>query len=241
MLGNWSESVSGSSITYTDTDFVELELGKLLSLPLPSGVAFTVTAQANDASGLFGQVTAEQLTLGGKSLSSLLGPLGRLADISSSTLFPYGGASLPQVSVGIGLGSSSGVQATGLPVDPVIPYLYFSVSTGVNLSFGSASIVSNNSYHVGVAIDPSDPSVGIDVQGIPVLSEVAVEVSENAMIPYTPQAAPEQWGGTFYGDVYFKGAVDVSTDRRRAPRGCVRQHHRQPRSQSLGPEGRDVH
>jgi hypothetical protein len=203
--GHWSQSVSGSTITYTDTNSIDLHIGRDLGLPLPSGVAFTVTAQANDASNLFGQVTGENLSLQGTSLASLLSPLSILANFS----FPNGGLFLPQVGVGIGLGSSSGVQATGLPVDPAVPYLYFSLSTSVNLRFGGASVVPNTAYHVGIAIDPSDPLVGIDIQGIPILSEVALEVSQNATIPYAPQAPPEQWRGVFYGDVYFKGAVDV--------------------------------
>ena len=203
--GHWSESVSGLTLTYTDTNTIDLQIGRDFRLGLPSGVAFTVTAQANDASDLFGQVTGENLSLKGTPLSSLLYPLARLTNFS----IPNAGMFLPQTGVGIGLGSSSGVQATGLPVDPAVPYVYFSLNTGVNLSFGKASIGSNSVYHIGIAIDPSDPSVGIDIQGIPILNEVALEVSQNATIPYAPQAAPEQWGGVFYGDVYFKGAVDV--------------------------------
>jgi hypothetical protein len=207
--GQWSESVSGSTITYEDSNDRSVSFGGGTAYSLAPGVALTVTAQANDASNHFGQVTGEALDLLGTSLGSLIGPLGQLAGMSSFS-FPGGGASLPQVSVGIGLGGSLGVQATALPADPAVPYLYASFSTGVNLRFGGASVVSSSVYHVGVAIDPVDRSYGIDIQGIPVLNEVAVEASEYATIPYAPQAAPEQWGGAFYGDVYFKGTIDVS-------------------------------
>jgi hypothetical protein len=205
MAGKWSESITGSTITYTDTASIGLTIGDVTSqLPLPSGAAFIVTAQTSDSSNLFGQVTGEQFALDGTSLNSLIGPLATMSNFS----FPSGGVFLPRVSVGIGLGSSAGVEATDLPVDPAVPYLYFSVTTTASLSYGTATVVSDP-YHVGVAIDPTDPSIGVDIQGIPGLNEVALEVSENATIPYSPQAVPEQYAGNLYGDVYFKGTVDL--------------------------------
>ena len=144
--GHWRETTvanglnGGYTSTYKDTGDISLTmLGQTLTIPLPSGASFTVTTQADGADGLFGQETGESLNLGPVSLADLVDPMQGLGDLSSFN-FLGGDVSSPGVRVGIDLGSSSGVQSTNLPVDPAVPYLYFSLSTDTTLTYGNISV-----------------------------------------------------------------------------------------------------
>lgn len=53
----------------------------------------------------------------------------------------------------------------------------------------------------------SDPVV----QGVPVVSDIALGVSQNGYIPFTPQTTPTAFSGqTLYGDLYFSGTLDLA-------------------------------
>ena len=67
-------------------------------------------------------------------------------------------------------------------------------------------------YGGSIVIDPADPSVYVDVQGIPNVPELAVAVSRQGLIPFTPEVAPSRFSGKeLYGDLYFKGTLDLAS------------------------------
>jgi hypothetical protein len=237
--GNWSETTTPvlgnaawSTTQFIDSGYVSVSLfSATIPVSLPSGCTISVQTQANGYGGAFGQVTGTALTVDGfpvsTLLSGLLNPLASQYGVQNLNI-PGLSISTPGLALGIDLGGAPGPQATGLPLDPAVPYIYLTASTGMSLNYGNISISPSAvpSYQVGVAIDPADPTFGIDVQGVPILNEVGLEFSQNAMIPYTPTAPPAGiLGGLFpflptappvgfpgglYGDVYFNGKVDLS-------------------------------
>ena len=58
----------------------------------------------------------------------------------------------------------------------------------------------------GIVVDPADPSVYLDVQGVPVINDFAIAASLNALIPDT--ATPD--GNAFYADFFTKANLNLN-------------------------------
>jgi hypothetical protein len=223
--GQFSETtspVSGSSFTTSTivgTGKLVLQSGYgSVALPLPAGLELVVTTQANGYNGLFGEVASAGLQFpysqtGGELADPVAAYSGNnLVGTINSGLSRLGAQiSVPNVSFGIGLGDQVSQIISGAPVDPAIPYLYLSVNVGASASFGQVQ-ASVGGYGGSIVIDPADPSVYVDVQGIPNVPELAVAVSRQGLIPFTPEVAPSRFSGKeLYGDLYFKGTLDLAS------------------------------
>jgi hypothetical protein len=210
--GPWSESVAADgSITYTlqKVGYLESAVGEV-PLPLAGGSSLVVTTAPETNGGWYGRVVSTQLAFQGM-------PLGKLTDVLNQFNFStnLGGqqvsANLAGASWGIGLGQQAGA-VTGAPTDNAIPYIYFGGSAPLSVTYGGMT-ASADAKGVGaalnVAIDPQDPMVYLDVKGLPGLTDLGFAASVNDLLPYTPQYTPNDWSGQFFGDVYFRGELDL--------------------------------
>ncbi len=96
-----------------------------------------------------------------------------------------------------------------------MPYLYLSAGTGFAASLGQVQ-VSIAGYAGSIVVDPADPSLYVDVVGIPALNEVSFAISQHGYIPFTPTVTPSNFSGqTLYGDIAYLATLnlgDVSDD-----------------------------
>ena len=221
VTGQFSETtapVSGSPLTtakITATGNLEIEsaLGNI-PLPLPSGTSFVVTTLPNGYNGLFGEVNSAQFELSYSSiLTDLVGSFDSTvssvvqgASSALGTLAQDGSISGSSISLGIGLGSQVPNSA---PVNPAVPYIYFAASSGVSAAIGHVQLNVGN-YSGELVIDPADPSIYVAVSGLPVVSNIAVGISQNGYIPFTPLVTPSHFSGrTLYGDFYDNASLNL--------------------------------
>src|SRR5208283_4312922 len=62
-----------------------------------------------------------------------------------------------------------------------------------------------------IDIDPADPSVFVDIKGLPVVGNINFGLSEHGYIPFTPEQTPNHWtGNSLYGDVYYGGTLSIA-------------------------------
>ena len=207
-------ALSTSTITGTGTLTLQSGLGAI-PLPLPPGLELVVTTDANGYNGLFGEVASAQIQFPYESvISDLVDPLGSAVgpyiDQANTALGSLGASiSIPHVSLGIGLGEKVASIVPGAPVNPAVPYLYFSASSGFAGTLGTAT-VSIAGYSGSIVVDPADPSLYVDVVGIPGLNEVSFAVSQHGYIPFTPTVTPSNSAGqTLYGDVAVLATLNI--------------------------------
>jgi hypothetical protein len=216
IAGNWTETTTPApgtnftTSTYSATQATLESPTGAVPLTLPGG-NLTITTAPNGYGGAFGQV-ASGLT------GSVSIPLGAFANPVGGPFglvlnYVDGSTTLSKVGArwGIALGSDPAVNALGLPVDPSVPYIYLSAGkTAVGATFGQVSVGTGTGTSVSAVVDPADPSFYLDIQGVPVINEFAFGSSLHAEIPYTPAVAPSHWAGNnLYGDLYFKGTVNI--------------------------------
>ena len=221
--GNFSETttpLSGgtfttATITGTGTLTLESGLGNI-PLPLPAGLELVVHTQANGYNGLFGEVAAAGIQFPYSNIvSDVINPFGSFANdyllngVNASLSGLGAAVSTPNISFGLGLGDQVSQIIPNAPVNPAVPYLYLYVNAGTSASFGQVQASIGGSG--AIVIDPADPSLYVDVQGVPVVSDIALGVSQNGYIPFTPQTTPTAFSGqTLYGDLYFSGTLDLA-------------------------------
>jgi hypothetical protein len=195
-------TATGSSIT------LDTGLGPV-NLPLAQGTSFTVTTQANGTQGAFGEVNSAGLTFPGESIiQNIISPLASQVGMDFRG-FGFN-AGTPGVEFGIALGGDPAVQANDAPVNPAVPYLYLNVSTGFDASFGKIE-AGAMAKGASVDFDPSDPSIFVDIKGLPGLGDIKFGLSEHGEIAFTPEQAPNHWGDkALYGDVYYGGTLDLA-------------------------------
>jgi hypothetical protein len=121
-------------------------------------------------------------------------------------------ATLPSVSLGVKLGSD--LSSTGAPLNPAVPYLYFSLNTtsGVSASFGNVSVsLKAGGPGLNVVADPADPFLYVGVSGLPgPVPSFAVGGSYHGLIPFKPAATPTHYTGHLAGQMYVSLPVDVT-------------------------------
>ncbi|MGC8639216.1 MAG: hypothetical protein ACP5XB_04980 [Isosphaeraceae bacterium] len=217
LTGQFQETVtpvSGSSLTtatITSTgSSITLDSGLgPITLPLPSGTNFTVTTLANGYNGLFGEVSTAGVQFPAESIiNDILNPVSSQVGLNLNSL----GLSteLPGVEFGIALGDNPAVMANNAPVNPAVPYLYLNVNTGFTASFGKIE-AGALAKGASVAIDPADPSIFVDIKGLPGLSNLNFGLSEHGYIAFTPEQTPNDWGNqALYGDVSYGGTLNIA-------------------------------
>ena len=117
-----------------------------------------------------------------------------------------------QLSLGLGQTINANVDANA-PLNPAVPYLYFVAQAGESISakFGNDSLSVGTTRSLSIIVDPADPSlyVGVDSPPIKQVSSLGIGLSWNGLIPFKPVAAPSQFKGTFYGNIYAQASVKV--------------------------------
>ena len=208
-------SLSTSTITSTGTITLESGLGNI-PIPLPPGFDLQVTTLSNGYKGLFGEVNTAQITFPGESiLSDITNPFGTLlgpqVQQANSELSQFSQSlSVPGLDLGLGLGGQVDAAIPGAPADPAVPYLYLTASSGVSYGLGTAG-VSVLGYRGSVVVDPADASLYVDVQGLPGLPDVALGISQNGYLPFTPAVTPSNFAGrTLYGDFYTNATLNLA-------------------------------
>ncbi len=220
LRGNWqTTTASDGSATFTASNSVGLvsALGTI-NLPLTSLGSVVVTTKPNaNGNTLFGEVKTVGLAIAGMPITSLMSSVGSAFSFTSNLPSVTGGsATTPGYSWGIALGDSlvgSGgkLNDQNAPVNPAVPYLYFTTNSGIGYTYGQVNVsAGSSSYAVDAVIDPTDPSFYFHISGTPVVSDLAIGGSLNDLMPFTPTNTITSWNRTnFYGDFYVKGQLNI--------------------------------
>ena len=170
----------------------------------------------NGYDGLFGEVSTAKITFPGSSvLGDIVSPFGNLlgpqVQQANAALAQFGQSlSVPGIDVGIGLGDQVKSVISDAPVDPAVPYLYLAANSGVTYGIGKAN-VSVLGYSGSVVVDPADPSLYVHVSGLPVFPDLALGISQDGYIPFTPTVTPSHFSGqTLYGDFYTYATINLA-------------------------------
>ena len=167
-----------------------------------------MTTLPNGYNGLFGEVQTAGIDFPGESIiQDIITPLTSQVGLDLSSLGIN--AETPGVEFGIALGDDPAVMANDAPVNPAVPYLYLDVNTGFSASFGKIE-AGAEAKGASVDIDPADPSIFVDVKGLPGLGNLDFGLSEHGYIAFSPEQTPNHWGNnSLYGDVYYGGTLSI--------------------------------
>jgi hypothetical protein len=233
--GNWTESFSpgpaGQTINFQASGSQVLELvtpqGNI-PLPLPPGASFEVTTapavadglsgmSPNASKGRYGEVASTRIKAFNLPLQSLMQTVGDQfnLNLTGPSAGSVGNVNVFGTSWGIALGGDSNVSGFDAHADPAVPYIYLTSSTAVGLQYGDTTL----NYSPGgagitlhAAIDPSDPSLFLEIVGLPGAGDLAVAGSMQGLIPYEAAVVnPGVMSRTWYGDFYRKGTLDLSS------------------------------
>jgi hypothetical protein len=210
LLGNWKHEVVndgfGARSTYSATGNVMLDTAVgAVTLPIPNGLKLTVNTDSRQYGQHYGEVTSIDWTaqLGIVELSR---PFGRSFGLSLANNFA--GASVNARGWGVRLGGDPLLKNTGLPLNPAVPYLFYSDYRGFESSFGGVNLSLGGSAGASVVVDPVD-SFFIGAKGVPVVGDVGFGLSYNGLIPFEPNATPKDWSGDVFGNVFIKAGLDI--------------------------------
>jgi hypothetical protein len=198
LLGHWIDMVApNGSHTFTAYDGVTLHtVSGLRDIVLKTGAPVTVTTQGLGLGvdgGELASISWAGIPLNSDDPTSPFRQLGSQYGLSVST----GGTNW-----GIKLGGDLG--SLGVPLNPGVPYLYYSSTSGNGVSFGNVTVSPSNSQSFSVAVDPADPSVMVESNGF------GFGASLKGEIPYIPTNLPDGIADPrIYGNVYFTGSVDL--------------------------------
>jgi hypothetical protein len=210
LLGNWRQRTTGSAdaitTTYTLADSVTLRtiVGDL-SVPIPPAARIRITTEQQTWGRYFGEIESIEL---GMSLSAMdiVTPLGR----SWGTVFDsdVAGVNANGGGWGICLGSDPRLTDTELPLNPAVPYLFYTDTKGFTGSLGAIEVGAVGTFGYSVVLDPTD-GFFIGAKGVPVVGDVAYGVSYAGLIPFEPNARPGAWDDEMFGNVYAKAGLDI--------------------------------
>jgi hypothetical protein len=198
LRGNWIDMPmwDGSHIFLAIGNVTLHTESNLPDLTLKTGVPVMVTTKASPVrevpGGEFASISWAGIPLNSpevNSPSNLLGSYG----VSVS-----GGGTNWGIKLGGDLGS------LGVPLNPGVPYLYYSSTTGDGISFGSINANASSSQSFSVAVDPAGRSVMLKSGGF------GFGVSLDGEIPYTPTNLPDGIADPkIYGNLYVTGTVPL--------------------------------
>jgi hypothetical protein len=203
--GNWTKSVSSASglpaATYTATGTIYLQTPRgEVAMPLPTGTPMTVSTGPRLWGNVFGAISSVSW-----SPPSSVAAFAAVLGVLDPSAFLGLGNVVQSIKVGINLGNDPTLQNTGAPLNPAFPYIYLSVNPL------AGTVVGQVTQAFSVVLDPADPFMFI---GSPMTSSsfpiTAIAVSQNGLIPYTPQDAPSQWTGSMYGNFYVQGVINTT-------------------------------
>ena len=156
---------------------------------------------------MYGTVNSTTVEIEGVPISQFTNVLNAGANFAAD----FGASGGNALNWGVGLGSTVS-PLTGAPLNPAVPYLYLAADSPASFSYGGMSLGSSAtgaSAGFNIVIDPADPMIYIDVKGFPLVEDLGVAMSQNDLLPYTPQYTPKDWSGQLYGDIFFKGELDL--------------------------------
>jgi hypothetical protein len=196
LKGNWTDFPlgNGAHIFFATGDVKLHTASGLDNIPVSTGMPVMVTTKASSVQGVPGGEFAS-ISWAGIPLNSADGPFSQLG--SKYGLSVSGGTSW-----GIKLGKD--LDSLDVPLNPGVPYLYYSSTTGAGISFGSANLNTSGSKSSSVAVDPADPSMMLKY------GDYGFGVSLKGEIPYTPTHLPDGIKDPkIYGNVYATGSVPL--------------------------------
>jgi hypothetical protein len=199
--GNWqvtSTQQGGQSFSVSGKVNLVTGLGNL-PITIPAAVPLTIQTGSSFFSG-YGQVT--KINWNSPPTLSTNDPASPLNFLQTT----YGlNLTAPGLSWGLALGSNI-PGASSMPINPAVPYLYFTSTTGFSASFGQLSVAPYSGVSMTVVFDPSDPSLYVSCNnpGVP----FQIGVSKNGYIPFTPtQALPGN--PALYGNLISGASVSI--------------------------------
>lgn len=202
LRSTWTAAADGDQLKFTAAGPVTLE-SAWGDVPLPAaGGTFGVVA---DATRVPGVGVFDTILWGGRDVT-FDSPTGtyatQLEDLSG------GDVSLPGLSWGIALGAD--IDDDAAPLNPAVPYLYATASTGYSFGYENVSVSPDGSYHGTFAFAPGDGTVYAGITGLPVIGDFALGVSTNGYLPYTPARIPIGTADpNIYGHFYVRGQVSL--------------------------------
>lgn len=212
LTGTWTQKTSGTGdatqTTYTATGLLKLRsvVGEI-PIPIPAGATVRITTAPHKWGKYFGEIESMDLgiKIGPTDFSTPFGRTWGLVFKNDVAGLNHGGGGW-----GIRLGSDPLLKSTDLPLNPDVPYLFYTDTRGFFANFGGINANVKNSVGFSVVVDPSD-SFFIGAKGVPVVGDVAFAVSTRGLIPFTPNATPSAWTGEqMFGNVYIKAGLDIS-------------------------------
>jgi Ca2+-binding RTX toxin-like protein len=210
LVGKWKVAASAAGTeTFEADDTVTLKSdAKLptgpLSIPLPvnpkNPLTVTTTADHWDNAGIV-DVFSWKAGPG-------FGTGGPLSQFKSKFGIDF---ELPGGSWGLELGTGPTVSKLGLPVNPAVPYFYFSVGDNVSVKVGGVKVIPPpNTMDMKILFDPADPSLVIQGSSSTVVREAGIGVSLKGYIPFTPKVTPTVTpADPIYGNLYLDGGVEL--------------------------------
>lgn len=197
LTGGGEEFIARSPLTMTTA---------LGTIPIPASATFPLIVRTSpDAFARAGSVTSISI----KHLLALktTNPDDPLASFKNDFGLNFAPSGL-QLDFGLKLGKDLDGLGVGAPLNPSVPYFYFSsgAASMPTLSLGETSISGGVSGGIYVAFDPSDPFLYLKtvIPGSP-LSEIAFAGSAKGLIPFIPKQTPSIFSGN--GPVKFREAT----------------------------------
>jgi len=208
LSGNWTQKNASTGTTYTGTGVLTLRtvVGDV-EVAVPAGASVKIITAPDTWGRYFGQITSMDLgfKLGPMDLAA---PFGRIWGMVFKN--DVAGANLGGGGWGIRLGSDPRLKDTDLPLNPDVPYLYYTDTRGFFANFGGINANVKESFGYSVVVDPAD-SFYLAAKGVPVIGDVAFGVSRDGLIPFAPNAIPTAFTGEeMFGNVYIKAGLDIS-------------------------------
>jgi hypothetical protein len=211
LIGNWKQTSSGSGAT-SQTTFSASGTVKLRSIvgdipiPIPAPASVRITTAPGAWGKYFGEIQSIDLGLQFRPMD-LAAPFGRAWGMVFNN--DIGGVNHNGGGFGVKLGGDPLLKDTGLPLNPTVPYLFYTDNKGFRANFGGIDANVAGSFGYAVVIDPGD-SFFLGAKGVPVLGDVGFGVSAKGLIPFTPNAMPTGWNGGLFGNVFLKSGLDIS-------------------------------
>ena len=202
LRADWQAAADSGTIKYTATGPVTLESAwGDITLPTDGGtLGIGATATVVPGVGVF-----DTITWGGRDVT-FSSPTGQYAtqleSLTGATV------SLPGMSWGLALGKD--IDDPSAPLNPAVPYLYATASTGYSFGYDHVSVSPDGSYRGTFAFAPGDGTVYAGITGLPVLGDFGLGVSTNGYLPYAPDQVPDGLSPpTIYGHYYVRGQISL--------------------------------
>jgi hypothetical protein len=202
LRSGWQSATDGDTVKFTTTGPVTLESAwGDVTLPATGGsVSVLAEAAAFPGAGVF-----DSIKWGGLDVT-FSSPTGTYATQLEG--LTGGDVGLPNLSWGIALGADVGDDAA--PLNPAVPYLYATASTGYSFGYENVEVSPDGRYQGTFAFAPGDGTIYAGITGLPLIGDFALGVSTDGYLPYTPARVPiGMTDPNIYGHYYVRGAVSL--------------------------------